>query len=1066
MLKFKYTLICLLFCVFTTRAQKGEYFIHNYLPKEYNQGANNNGVAQDKEGRIFIANQSGVLVYDGLNWQIIALPDLIPAFSIINDAEGTIYVGGDNGEFFIIEKNKNGRYVSVSLKGNLNANEQPQEPIKQIISLNGNLYFLSADKLIEKKGNTYRAYSPQNAFHIRAFAMGKHLFVTDLDNNLLVLDKAVMNYVANTESLISEKAFFNYRINANTFAMGYRNLGIYKVTYDSITPTKTKFEKWNNNSDAELLESEFNNGCDLKDGNFVITSNKKGAFLINKNLEIIKRLNSKTGIYEDNVKSGFQDRNNNLWLATYYGISFVELNSKLFKYDRQTGISGLVTGAAYYDGKLFVATDKGVQFFNPVTNVFEFLQGFNKQTWNLTKIDNDLFISTEKGVFIYDGKTIRQGNDTRSFCILSDPYKKELIYTGTDEGVDVYSYIEKKFTYIKTYQLNIPVLSLASDFHKNIYFGCASNGIYYLNYYRSFLLDSIQKQEGLPQMLGENYVFTYKSKLLIGTDSGVFAVRKRTDNRVECIKSPEFYSATKSSEIFRAAELEGDLICSQSYENKKLNRIENKVIYITSENGKSYINNEITNKLKDTKVNLITYDSLNKTTFICTDEGLFLVNKQKDKLKRSYNFFLSHVISKKDTIINNLAAGDDVTGFDFNISYSHNQLSFILGYNCFENKNAVEFSYWIEGSDEENYSIWSTQNNIKTTNLPEGNYVFHAKARCDMNTDELEIHLPFKILPPWYRTVWAYLAYAILFILFVALIVKLYSKRLVEQNIKLEAVIKQRTATIEEQVNMLEEQKHELQTQKKEITDSINYAQRIQQSILPSYAEITAAYSDTFVFFQPKDIVSGDFYWFSKVNEHEFLIACADCTGHGVPGAFMSTICSEKLTEAALRSSEPSQILFDANNAIKKVLKQDATADGTNKDGMEIALVKYNHQTKQLQYAGANRALWIIKNNGELMEVKPTKASIASFTPFNFKYEQSEVLLENSDMVYLTSDGYPDQFGGEHGKKFMAKNMKDFLRGIKHLPVEEQKQLVKDKINTWKGHYEQVDDLLVIGLKA
>lgn len=100
------------------------------------------------------------------------------------------------------------------------------------------------------------------------------------------------------------------------------------------------------------------------------------------------------------------------------------------------------------------------------------------------------------------------------------------------------------------------------------------------------------------------------------------------------------------------------------------------------------------------------------------------------------------------------------------------------------------------------------------------------------------------------------------------------------------------------------------------------------------------------------------------------------------------------------------------------------------------------------------------------MEVKPTKASIASFTPFNFKYEQSEVLLENSDMVYLTSDGYPDQFGGEHGKKFMAKNMKDFLRGIKHLPVEEQKQLVKDKINTWKGHYEQVDDLLVIGLKA
>lgn len=1048
-------------------SQKGEYFIQNYLPKHYNAGPNTNGIAQDKDGRVFIAGGSGVLVYDGLNWHTIALPEQITAFSIICDTDGTIYVGADNGEFFLIEKNKRGRYVPISLKENLNTTDQPHEPIKQIVKHNNNLYFLSADKLIEKKGNAYKAFAPQNSFNIRALSIGKHLFVTDLDYNLMVLDNGVLQYVVNTENLISKKAFFSYKINANTYAVGYRGDGMYKVTYDSISPGKSKFERWPSVIDDELNESEFNNGCPLRDGNYIITTNKKGVFIINKNLEMVKRFNSKSGIYEDNVKAGFQDANGNLWLATYYGISFIELNSKLYKFDRQNGISGLVTGACYYNNSLYVSTDKGVQYINDKETSFQLLQDFTKQSWGLSKINNELFISTEKGLFIYDGKTISQKSDKTTFCILCDPYKPELIYAGTDEGVDVFSYIEKKLTYIKTYQLNIPVKSIASDYNKNIYFGCESNGIYYLNYFNSFLLDSIQKREGLPEQYGENYVFTYDNKLLIGTDSGIYTVRREKTDRFFCEKSKAFYPLTKGTEIFRGAELAGDVICSQSYENKKTDKIENKVIYISNSEGRCYINNEITNKLKDTKVNLITYDSENKTTFICTDEGLFLVNKQKEKIERHFSFFLRLVLAKNDTIIDNFSFKDDLSAKDFIIPFKNNQLSFFVGYNCYENKNAVDFSYYIEGSDDEEYGNWTAQNIIKTTNLHEGDYILHIKARCDLNKDILEIHFPFKILPPWYRTIWAYLAYLILFGLFLFIVIKLNSKRLIEQNLKLEAVIKQRTSTIEEQVFLLEHQKHELQHQKQEITDSINYAQRIQQSILPSLTEINAAYNNVFVFFQPKDIVSGDFYWFHKVSNDEFLIACADCTGHGVPGAFMSTICAEKLTESALQSNDPAKILFSANNAIKKVLKQDALAEGTNKDGMEIALIKYNIKTKQLVYSGANRALWIVKaGSKELLEAKPTKASIASFTPYNFEYEQNEFKVETNDVIYLTSDGYPDQFGGPNGKKFMAKNMKDFLKDIMTLPVEEQKQLLADKINAWKGNLEQVDDLLVIGVRA
>ncbi len=1064
--KLKYTI---LFCVLSLAlfSQSGEYFIRNYLPKEYNQLPTNNGIAQDKEGRIFIANQSGVLIYDGINWQIVALPDQITAFSIMSDKDGSIYVGADYGEFFSIKKNSKGKFHYTSLKVLLPVDDQPQEPIKQILSHNGKIYFLSADKLIEKNVNSFTTYSPKNAFHIRAFSVGNDLLLFDLDNNVYWLKNGKLVSYKGAADFVSEKAFFCYKTGTNEYALGFRNIGIYKINYSPNNPELSKIEKWQSSIDEELNTAEINNGYQLSNGNYIITSNKKGAFLINNQLKIVKRFNTYTGVYEDNVKAAFQDINSNLWLATYYGFSYIEINSKLYKYDRQNGISGLVTGACYYNNKLYLSSDKGVQFIDENANDFQFLEGFNKQTWNLVKIDNDLFIVTEKGIFIYNGKNIEQASDKRSFCLLQDAYNKNVIYAGTDEGVDVYSYMNKKLSYIKSYLLNTAVKSLATDLNKNIYFGCENNGIYYLNYYRSFLLDSIQKKEGLPQQFGENYVFTYKNKLVIGTDSGLYTVKKTADNRMQCIKSPEFHSVTKGTEIFRGAELEGDLICSQSFENKKLNRIENKVIYITQNGDNTVINNEITNKLKDTKANLITYDSVYKTTFICTDEGLFLVNKQKDKINRAYNFYLSFVILKKDTLVENLAASSAINDIQLELPYAGNQLNFHLGYNCFENKNAVEYSYYLEGSDDENYTNWSVQNLIKANNLHEGNYILHVKARCDMSTDIMELHIPFRILPPWYRTYLAYAVYVILFILFIVFVVKLNSKRLIEQNLKLEGIIKQRTATIEEQVELLEEQKHELQIQKKEITDSINYAQRIQKSILPSLEEINSTYHNIFIFFQPKDIVSGDFYWFHKVNQQEFLIACADCTGHGVPGAFMSTICSEKLTESSIRTSAPKEILYETNNAVKKVLKQDAKAEGTNKDGMEIALVKFNILTKTLTYSGANRALWIAKaDSKEIVEIKPTKASVASFTPFEFSYDEHQVQLQENDIVYLTSDGYPDQFGGPEGKKFMTKNMKSLLKSIMHLPLNDQNEIIKSTIQNWKGNMEQVDDLLVIGLKA
>ncbi len=277
-------------------------------------------------------------------------------------------------------------------------------------------------------------------------------------------------------------------------------------------------------------------------------------------------------------------------------------------------------------------------------------------------------------------------------------------------------------------------------------------------------------------------------------------------------------------------------------------------------------------------------------------------------------------------------------------------------------------------------------------------------------------------------------------------------------------LINELDSMVKEKTKEIHQQKEELMEKNKDITDSINYAKNIQDAILPDMEEIMAVWKDLFVFYQPKDIVSGDFYWFKKVSDHQFLIACCDCTGHGVPGAFMSVLCSSKLHEASSISIDPDELLFHANNSIKESLGQQR--DGKGKDGMEICLMNINTNTREIKYSGANRGLWIYNDEeNKLVEIKPTKASIASSTDFNFKYKLNTLKLRKGDILYAASDGYADQFGGMADKKYMAKNFKTLLVKKAKLQMTDQCNELRSNINTWMGNREQVDDLLVIGVR-
>ncbi|MEI8137633.1 MAG: hypothetical protein WCH21_09950, partial [Bacteroidota bacterium] len=478
--------------------------------------------------------------------------------------------------------------------------------------------------------------------------MGKHLFVTDVNNSINVLESGVLKPVAGSQELSNEKHFFCYKINAQNYVIGYRNLGTYLAHYDSLQPTKTSFEKKESQCDKELVSAEINNGCILKNGHFVVTTNKKGAYEIDENLNIVGRFNTRNGVYDDNIKSAFQDSNGNLWLSLYYGISYVEINSNLFKYDRNNNILGIVASAAYFENKLFIATDKGVQYYDSLQEKFIVFENFNKQSWNLLNYKNKLFICTAKGLFVWNNNQIKQISETNTNSILNDPYQPDLIYCATYNGVEVYHVSQKEVTFVRSYELNSNIKSIAVDENKNIYFASENNGIYFLNYSNSYTLDSIMEADGLPHQNIENYVFTYKNKLLVGTDDGIYILKRESDHKFVCVKDTIFWPLTKGSQVFRASQLDKDLICTQKFLIKDLDKTVESVAYFQKSNSGFKQNTGILNRLKNVTPTLITYDDLNKKVFFCANEGLFILNSNNEQInfKKQFNLILREFVTK------------------------------------------------------------------------------------------------------------------------------------------------------------------------------------------------------------------------------------------------------------------------------------------------------------------------------------------------------------------------------------------------------------------------------------
>ena len=281
----------------------------------------------------------------------------------------------------------------------------------------------------------------------------------------------------------------------------------------------------------------------------------------------------------------------------------------------------------------------------------------------------------------------------------------------------------------------------------------------------------------------------------------------------------------------------------------------------------------------------------------------------------------------------------------------------------------------------------------------------------------------------------------------------------------LELKVMERTEEVMRQKEEVEIQSRKVVELYKNVTDSIRYAKRLQESILPPERRIRELLPDSFVYYRPKDIVSGDFYWIEKVDD-KVIFAAVDCTGHGVPGAFMSLIGHNGLNQSVKERgrSRPSEVLKDLNKIAFEALHKDRD-QYLVRDGMDMALCAFDPRRKVLEYAGANCPLYIVRS-GEVLTFPPDKNAIGSFDLNGQSFTDHRIQLEAGDMVYIFSDGYADQFGGEKGKKFLYRRFRELLVQICAHPMEEQREKLQAAFNDWRGAHEQVDDILVMGMRA
>ena len=646
----------------------------------------------------------------------------------------------------------------------------------------------------------------------------------------------------------------------------------------------------------------------------------------------------------------------------------------------------------------------------------------------LYEIKNEEFISVIDNVYIHD----------------AFPYKNS-VYIGTSKGIVKANYKEENWIIEK----------INEDIYDNIYSVVVTNDDMLYAGSDNLIYKVDLKQSGYQ---GDKYLFKSKFSL---------KVIARKVNEV-----PLFFT---QSGVFM---LENDSLVLSGNP-----LFENASEYIFSQNDRVWLKTKNTwYGLPESKIQLeINPVLLNlvqniESIFTLNGDVIWAINVNN----AIYRIEGEVVKSKKFDVFFKCVEDQEGERFRFDllkVDYTNSALKFIISAPYYINPESTQYQYYIKGLMND-WSKWSNSMEIDFPFIPPGNYDISIRARNILGSKSDIKSLNFIVKSPYWTAWWFYLLVIAAFVIVVYIVFQLRLKKLRKDKRILEQKVKERTAEIQRQKDEIQDQKDEIEAQrdtvtaqmveilkqKEDITASIMYAQRIQNAVLPPESIIEDNISDHFIFFKPRDIVSGDFYWMKQINGLT-IITAADCTGHGVPGAFMSMLGMTLLNEIVRKKdiTQANHVLDELRNEIKNSLRQTGK-EGEAKDGMDLALCVIDHKSKTMQYAGAYNPLYLYRNN-ELMEIKADRMPIGIYVKDTNEFTNHEIKLKKGDTFYLFSDGYVDQFGGEKGMKFKTRAFKQLLLEIHQKPMQDQKETLENTFTRWKGKHEQIDDVLIIGIK-
>ncbi len=1108
----------LLSLFFNITGQVNKYgvpIITNYST-QMTQGSEQNWcIEQDPFGNVYFGNQDrGVIKYDGTQWSRIAIGNNPRVFSLTSDSKGIVYVGAAF-EFGYIQPDQKGRSEFISLAARIDSTPEIRYIYSTVVS-DGKVYFQGPRIIYVYDINN----DTLTRINLKDFKLIDAIRLVKINERLILADNVSGLYELKDNEITPLPGGDFFKKMACTVLLPYDKTKILIGTfYDGLflydyTTGEINSSFIDDELNGKLKEVSVYAGSVLANDLFAIgTTNQEGILIFNSSGDIVQQIKKENSDLGDNTIIAMHcdpQKNSELWLSTQGILSKVYLNIPLTHFGEKQGVNSGLNHIAEFNGSLYLATDAGIlksKLNDEKEMVFGEVKGTNTQVFPLE------LISSVSGDFLLAGslngilqiskndiiKKVEQNctnlprkiSKYNANSFLQSAIDQEVVYIGLmNGGIIILRYTGSKWYYISSLKNISGVISgIQEKKDGNLWFFTDDpNSLFSVTFLAN---DTLVVKYGADKGVSEtdiNAINNINDEFYVSTSEGILRYDKSSDLFVSDNSLTGGYSGNKNvSNLY--SDKDNNIWYSGIDKNvtELLFRLHNNTV-------ESY--SGILKLLPG--ITMLDIMDIDNKVYMLKSKSLFVADKSKlikdttsvntsfvritagvDSVVMEGTFYTTDNKNRRIPVLSSSVSEPPEFGYDMN------ELRFEWTTPNFTEELLVEYSYKLEGFDDdwskwEGISYGSTMeaqySKKEYTNLPFGRYSFKVKTKTLTGlTGRNELSYDFEILKPWYATLLAYVAFALIAFLLIVVLIKAYTRKLKNENIRLEGIVAERTAVVVKQ--------------KEELESSIHYASRIQMALLPSEAILSENIKNYFVLFKPRDIVSGDFYWMTKRAERLYIVA-ADCTGHGVPGAFMSLLGMSFLDEIIDRETALSanSILRELRLHVTESLKQ-VGSDNEAKDGMDLALLVIDFNTKKVEYSGAYNPCFKVRrlteeelknreadnpddSEGSLSDgkyiletIRASKMPIGISSKMNEEFVFHEDPLEKGVSYYLFSDGYIDQFGGPNGRKFMKKNFKKFILEIQDHSMTEQRDLLEKNLTEWRGLSPQIDDILVMGIR-